>query len=231
MADFKKYVIIVSGGIGSRMQSSIPKQFLEINDLPVLMHTLRAFNCMDIHIVLVQNDAYKGMWASLCTKHQFDIPHATVSGGETRFHSVKNGLDYIFKREKTVDDVLIAIHDSVRPLVSRNLIKDAFKEVVDKRAVVPAIKSRDSLRVLDDSNLSKTLRRESVRLVQTPQIFFGDMLKKAYDTPYSTEFTDDASVIEKSGYPIHLIEGDIRNIKITYPADLMVAKLWIATLP
>src|SRR5690554_3955171 len=147
MADFKKYVIIVSGGIGSRMQSSIPKQFLEINDLPVLMHTLRAFNCMDIHIVLVQNDAYKGMWASLCTKHQFDIPHATVSGGETRFHSVKNGLDYIFKREKTVDDALIAIHDSVRPLVSRNLIKDAFKEVVDKRAVVPAIKSRDSLRV------------------------------------------------------------------------------------
>jgi len=228
MSDFKKYAIIVSGGVGSRMKNSVPKQFLEVNKLPILMHSIRAFNHNNIHIVLVQNDAYKEMWASLCIKHQFDVPYSTVSGGETRFHSVKNGLSHIFKKEDQLDQILIAIHDGVRPLVSQNLINRSFEEVLRKKAVVPAVASRDSIRMVNENKQSISLRRDRVHLVQTPQTFNGELLREAYQAPYSSEFTDDASVIEKSGYPIHLIDGDIRNIKITYPIDIAIAELWMA---
>lgn len=228
MSNFRKYVIIVSGGTGSRMDNSVPKQFLELNRTPLLMHTIRAFNANDIHIVLVQNDAYADTWASLCTKHQFDVAHSLVAGGATRFHSVKNGLKFIVANETDLDAVLIAVHDGARPLVSREIIDHSFQEVIEKKAVVPAIESRDSLRIIsDDSGLNNALKREKVRLVQTPQTFFADILNDAYASDYSAEFTDDASVVEKSGYPIHLIEGDIRNIKITYPIDIAIAELWM----
>lgn len=227
MSDFKKYVIIVSGGTGSRMNSATPKQFLELNKVPLLMHTIRAFNASDIHIVLVQNDTHAGIWASLCTKHQFDVPHSLVSGGKTRFHSVQNGLRFIVENEADLGSVLIAVHDGARPFVSKKIIEHSFQEVIDKKAVVPAIESRDSLRIISDGGINKALKREKVRLVQTPQTFFANILYDAYASDYNAEFTDDASVVEKSGYPIHLIEGDIRNIKITYPIDIAIAESWM----
>lgn len=228
MSDFKKYVIIVSGGSGSRMGNAIPKQFLELNQTPLLMHTIRAFNANDIHIVLVQNDAHADTWASLCTKHQFDVPYSLVSGGETRFHSVQNGVRFIVAKEVDLDSVLIAVHDGARPLVSKEIIDHSFQEVIEKKAVVPTIESRDSLRIITDKGCrNNALKREKVRLVQTPQTFFANILNDAYASDYNIEFTDDASVVEKSGYPIHLIEGDIRNIKITYPIDIAIAELWM----
>lgn len=229
MSDFKKYAIIVSGGIGSRMQNSIPKQFLEINQLPILMHSIRAFHEDEIQIILVQSDAHRDLWASLCTKYKFAVPHIIVSGGKTRFHSVKAGLDFIFRKESRPENVLISIHDGVRPLVSKDLIRSSFEKVIMKKAVVPAIESTDSLRLVEDNDKSRTIKREYIRLIQTPQTFYGHMLKEAYQVEFSSEFTDDASVIEKSGYPIHLIEGDIRNIKITHPIDIAIAELWMTS--
>lgn len=228
MSDFKKYVIIVSGGVGSRMNNSVPKQFLEVGKLPILMHSIRAFDQDDIRIVLVQNDTYREMWTSLCVKHRFDVPHSLISGGETRFHSVKKGLEFVFENEEELDNVLISIHDGVRPFVSKKLINSSFEEVIQKKAVVPTIESKDSVRIISDEVQNKAIERKRVRLVQTPQTFYGSMLKKAYQIPYSTDLTDDASVMEKSGYPIYLIDGDIRNIKITYPIDLAIAELWMA---
>lgn len=227
MSDFRKYAVIVSGGIGSRMNNSIPKQFLEVNNLPVLMHSIHAFHYDQIQIILVQSDTHTKLWESLCAKHQFDVPHTQVNSGESRFQSVKNGLEYIFAKEDNLDKVLVAIHDGVRPLISRELINTSFAEVISKKAIVPAIESRDSLRLIGENNQNKMLERQFVRLIQTPQTFYGTMLKKAYQATYRSDFTDDASVVEKSGYPIHLIEGDIRNIKITYPIDLAIAELWM----
>ena len=232
MSEFKKYAIIVSGGTGQRMESQLPKQFLDLKGLPVLMHSLSAFygHGDSVKIILVLSEVHLKIWEDLCNIHQFKIPHTIVLGGESRFQSVKNGLNYIFNPADSSENqtisfnrTLIAIHDGVRPLVSENLISRAFTEAGEKGSAVPAIPSRDSLRMITPSGQTEAIDRECILLIQTPQVFKAELLKNAYQRQFEDSFTDDASVIEKSGYPINIIEGDIRNIKITYPIDLEIA--------
>jgi len=229
MAVLSKYVIIVSGGVGSRMENSLPKQFHQLNGLPILMHSIYAFHKNDksIKIILVINKTHKKLWADLCKKHVFDIPYELVDGGESRFHSVKNGLEFIFKQVSTLKNVLIGIHDGVRPVIGQDVIDNAYSTAESKGSAIPAIKSRDSIRIVNAKGENEAINRESVLIIQTPQVFKANLLNEAYKQPFEESFTDDASVIEKSGYPIHIIEGDIRNIKITYPTDIDIAAIWI----
>ena len=228
MKAYTKYAIIVSGGTGNRMASELPKQFLELNDLPILMHSIAAFNRDEqTKIILVLNKEHEHIWKQLCAKHLFKIPHTIVHGGENRFQSVKNGLEFIKSSEFNLKKVLIAVHDGVRPLVDQNIIKNGFDAAEVFGSAVPTVKSKDSVRMMDGSGQSKALDRDSVLLVQTPQIFKADLLVAAYHQEFDNSFTDDASVIEKSGHSIHIIEGNIRNIKITYPIDLKIAEMWI----
>lgn len=228
MKAYTKYAIIVSGGTGSRMDSALPKQFLELKGLPVLMHSMAAFSKReDIKIVLVLNKEHEHIWKALCLKHRFYTAHTIVYGGENRFQSVNNGLEFIKSIEPDLSKILIAVHDGVRPLVDQNTITNGFDAAAVYGSAVPTVKSKDSVRVMDESGKSKALNRDFVLLVQTPQIFKADILATGYHQDYKDSFTDDASVIEKSGYPIHLVEGNIRNIKITYPIDLKIAEMWI----
>jgi len=218
-----KYAIIVAGGSGSRMQSALPKQFIELCGEPVLMHTIRAFHNSQPapQIILALHGSYHGLWAQLCVKHNFNIPHKITMGGETRFHSIQNAVDSI-----TDADVLIAVHDAVRPLVSADIINQAYRCAAENGTAVTAVKSRDSIRqVKGDGSVS--LNRDSIYLVQTPQTFQSALLKKAYQQPYTDTFTDDASVVEQSGVAITLITGDYSNIKITFPEDIAIAEALI----
>src|SRR5690606_20961827 len=185
-SEFKKYVIIVSGGTGNRMESQLPKQFLELKGLPILMHSISAFhkNADSLKIILVLSEVHLKIWEDLCIKYNFEIPHTVVFGGESRFHSVKNGLNFIVNQISSVklssvksltntisfDKTLIAIHDGVRPLVGQDLINRAYKSAEKEGSAVPAIKSRDSLRIIESQGQSKALNRDSVLLIQTPQV-------------------------------------------------------------
>lgn len=229
MAVLSKYVIIVSGGVGSRMENSLPKQFHQLRGLPILMHTISAFHKDDksIKIILVINEKHHEQWVDLCNKFAFNIPYQLVSGGETRFHSVKNALEFLFKQETSLDNILIGIHDGVRPLISQNVIKSAYKNAEINGSAIPAIQSRDSIRILNKNGTNEAIDRDSVLIIQTPQVFRANLLKESYKQKFEESFTDDASVIEKSGYPINIIDGDIRNIKITYPSDIDIAAIWM----
>lgn len=215
----KYYAIIVGGGSGTRMQQELPKQFIELKGKPILMHTMAAFAQCSLkpEIILVLNVHYHQLWEELCARYQFDIPHQLVKGGEQRFHSVKNGLKSI------KSGAIVAIHDAVRPLISAELITKSFEEAAAKGNAVMGVPSKDSVRLLKGDE-SKAIRRESVYLMQTPQTFQIEQLKKAYEQEYRMDFTDDASVVERMGHPIHLIEGAASNIKITYPEDLLFAE-------
>lgn len=216
------YVIIVAGGSGTRMQSIVPKQFLLINGKPVLMHTIEAFHKTEANpqIIIVLHVDFHSYWNQLCDEYHFDIPFQLVNGGKTRFHSVKNGLDIIQDHEHT----LIAVHDAVRPLTSKEIIDKSYKHATMYGNAITAVKSRDSVRQLKN-NISESLIRDEIYLVQTPQTFQSAQIKKAYLQLYDTKFTDDASVVEKTGEKINLIEGDYRNIKITFPEDIAIAEL------
>jgi 2-C-methyl-D-erythritol 4-phosphate cytidylyltransferase len=216
------YVIIVAGGSGTRMQSAVPKQFLLINGKPVLMHTIEAFHKAeaDPQIIIVLHANFHSYWKQLCAEHHFDIPFKLVNGGETRFHSVKNGLDLIPGQE----DILVAVHDAVRPLTSKQIIDQSYKYAAEHGNAITAVKSRDSVRQLKN-NISEALVRDEIYLVQTPQTFQSAQIKKAYLQPYDAKFTDDASVIEEMGEKINLIEGNYSNIKITFPEDIAIAEL------
>jgi 2-C-methyl-D-erythritol 4-phosphate cytidylyltransferase len=217
-----KYVIIVAGGSGSRMQSAVPKQFLLVNGLPVLMHTMFAFYNSQAkpNIILVLHADFHAYWNELCTAHNFTLPHLLVAGGETRFHSVKNGLDKI----ECTDDALIAVHDAVRPLTSATIIETSYKHTLEYGNAVTSVKSRDSIRQMINGK-SVSLLRDEIYLVQTPQTFKAGLLKKAYKQPFNSKFTDDASVVEELGVEIQLTEGDHENIKITFPEDIAIAEL------
>lgn len=216
----KYYAIIVAGGSGSRMHSAVPKQFLLLNGLPTLMHTINAFHNCQTHpeiIVVLPSDSHD-YWNTLCTSHNFDIPHQLVSGGETRFHSVKNGLGLI-----NDEDAIIAVHDAVRPLISNEIIDDSYECAAKYGNAIVAIKSRDSVRQIKD-NRSVSLVRDEIYLIQTPQTFQLAQLKNAYLQPYHNNFTDDASVVEQTGVNINLISGSYQNIKITFPEDIAIAE-------
>ena len=195
MNAYTKYAIIVSGGTGSRMDSALPKQFLELKGLPILMHSISAFRKDDqINIVLVLNREHEPIWRKLCIKHHFTIPHTIIHGGENRFQSVKNGLEFIKSEESSLSNVLIAIHDGVRPLVDQNIIKEGFNAAGVHGSAVPTVKSKDSVRMIDELGRSQALNRDSILLVQTPQVFKADLLATAYHQEYDESFTDDASV-------------------------------------
>ncbi|MBO9671864.1 MAG: 2-C-methyl-D-erythritol 4-phosphate cytidylyltransferase [Sphingobacteriaceae bacterium] len=216
----KYYAIIVAGGSGNRMQTETPKQFLLLKNLPVLMHTIKAFAQSDTKpkILLVLSKNQQGNWARLCEEFNFQIPHEVIDGGKERFHSVKNAL-------QTIDgEGFAAIHDAVRPLVSKTLIDNCFKAAEVQGNAIVAVQSSDSVRMLRDKKTS-ALKRDEVYLVQTPQTFSLSVLREAYNQDFADHFTDDASVVESVGYGINIIEGERGNIKITYPIDLEFAEL------
>jgi 2-C-methyl-D-erythritol 4-phosphate cytidylyltransferase len=216
----KHYAIIVAGGSGTRMHSAVPKQFLLLNGMPVLMHTLNAFHSCQTRpeLIVVLHPNSHDYWNSLCDEHNFTVPHKLVSGGETRFHSVKNGINSI-----EADDAIIAIHDAVRPLITCEIIDESYDCAEKYGNAIVAIKSRDSVRQIRD-NRSVSLNRDEIYLIQTPQTFQSAQLKNAYQQPYQESFTDDASVVEQTGVNINLISGSYQNIKITYPEDVAIAE-------
>ncbi|MDR1729396.1 MAG: 2-C-methyl-D-erythritol 4-phosphate cytidylyltransferase [Prevotellaceae bacterium] len=218
----KKYAIIVAGGKGLRMNAGLPKQFIPVNGKPLLMLTLEAFSRYDnnIELILVLPVSQQEYWQSLCRQYEFTQAHAIANGGETRFHSVQNGLMLV----PDAAESLVAIHDGVRPFVSRQTISEAFNCAGEYGSAVPAIDPVDSVRSLT-GNGSEALDRTKLKMVQTPQVFKTGMLKEAYLQPFSPSFTDDASVVEKYGHPIRLTEGNRENIKITTPFDLLVAEV------
>ncbi len=215
------YALIVAGGVGKRMQSDIPKQFIDLNGKPVLMHTLLKFyHLPDVscQILLVLPKEHIPKWKDLCKQYHFDIPHQLIEGGTERFYSVKNGLDML------PDKGLVAIHDGVRPLVAEEVILNAFNQAEKKGNAIPAVALNDSIRKVSGTENQSVLRSD-YRLIQTPQTFQLEMVKKAYELPYDSAYTDDASVVEKYGELINLIEGNRENIKLTTPFDLKVATL------
>lgn len=215
-------VLIVAGGRGTRMGSERPKQFLPLVGRPVLMHTIEAFdrwdNTSDLLLVLPADQ--RATWQQLCEAHAFRRPHRVVSGGVTRFHSVLNGL-----RALPTTSGLIAVHDGVRPLVSPSVIAACFATAEAYGAAIPVLPMIESVRQIDADGRSRPIDREQLRIVQTPQVFRADVLRAAYLQPYDPRFTDDASVVEASGAPIHLVPGNRENIKLTTPMDLALAEV------
>jgi len=211
-------VIIVAGGSGLRMNSDIPKQFLELSGIPVLMHTVNAFYKYDptISIIVVLPEHQIAYWKELCRKYSFNINHKIAQGGDSRFQSVKNGLEYITKG-------LVAIHDGVRPLVSSKTISKAFELAEKDGNAIPTIDIDESLR-FQLGNSNSVIDRENVKVIQTPQVFHSDKIKNAYDQEYDVKFTDDACVLESAGERIYLSPGNKENIKITSPSDLIIAE-------
>jgi 2-C-methyl-D-erythritol 4-phosphate cytidylyltransferase len=215
----ENYVIIVAGGSGQRMLSEIPKQLLTIAGKPVLLYSLEAFSeaIPDINIILVLPEAYLKIWEKIIKKQQISIKHSLVAGGETRSQSVKNGLKLI------TGSGLVAIHDGVRPIITTELIKNLFSEASSFGSAIPAIPVTDTVRHIQGDQ-SILIDRNQLRLVQTPQIFQSDIILKAYEKYGSESYTDDAAVVEKSGYEVHLCEGDPQNIKLTKPTDMLIAE-------
>lgn len=218
MEGMKKYALIVAGGKGLRMGSELPKQFLPIGGKPVLMRTLEAFHACnrEIRLIVVLPHSQQEFWRTLCREHRFTLPHVVVDGGETRFHSVKNGLALVEA------PALVGVHDGVRPFVSREVISRCYELAAEKRAVIPVIGVVETVRRMEGEE-SVTVSRDDYRLVQTPQVFDAELLKAAYGQPYTPHFTDDASVVEAWGASVTLTPGNRENIKITTPFDLKIA--------
>ncbi|MBF6597349.1 MAG: 2-C-methyl-D-erythritol 4-phosphate cytidylyltransferase [Fermentimonas sp.] len=221
MINQKKYsAVIVAGGKGYRAGGELPKQFLLISGKPMLMHTINAFylSNKETRIIVVLPKEFISLWQQLCSDHNFVINHRIVVGGETRFHSVKNGLN-----EVPPDD-FVAIHDGARPFVSPELIQKCFNESYKNQCgVIPVIDEINSVRRLTD-NGSEIIDRSQLKLVQTPQVFPAHLLKNAYELDYDSSYTDDASVAEKYRVNIKLIPGEYTNIKITTSLDIILAE-------
>jgi len=215
----KRVALIVAGGKGERMNTKTPKQFLLLNSLPILMHTLNAFSHLD-KIILVLPQTQIENWKALCKQYNFSLKHSTVAGGINRFGSVKNGL------KKVDDNSIVAIHDGVRPLASEHLIDELISVTKKGIGVVPVVSIKDSLRKVD-GNSSKSVSRSNLYKVQTPQCFFASTIKDAYKQNFSLFFTDDASVLESNGGKINTTLGEEKNLKITTEEDLMIAEALI----
>ncbi len=213
-----KYVIIVAGGKGLRMEMDIPKQFLPLEGKLVLMHTIEAFYKYDVNlnIIVVLPLEQQEYWKEKCSEFNFFIKHQVVDGGEARFYSVKNALCLI------PENAYVAVHDGVRPFVSQEVIARCYQEVVAQKAVIPVVDVVDTMRYVN-GDVNKTVDRNAYKMVQTPQVFESNILLKAYKQDYVVSFTDDASVVESLGIPVFLTEGNRENIKITTPFDLKIA--------
>ena len=218
------YIIIVAGGKGLRMVSDIPKQFLPIGGKPVLMRTLERFRTYStgLQIILVLPEAQQDYWRKLCEEYHFDVEYQLANGGQTRFHSVQNGLALV------PDDAegVVGVHDGVRPFPSIEVIRNCYETARTAKAVIPVIPVVETVRHLEGDK-SVTVPRGDYRLVQTPQTFDIQLLKAANKQPYNDGFTDDASVVESYGHAITLVEGNRENIKITTPYDLKIAEVLI----
>lgn len=214
----KEYVIIVAGGKGLRMGADIPKQFLPIGGKPILMRTLERFRefSADLKIILVLPESQQDYWKTLCEQFHFTLTHQLADGGETRFHSVQNGLALI------PDDAegVVGVHDGVRPFPSIEVIRNCYETARKKKAVIPVIPVVETLMHMGQGNVP----REEYRLVQTPQVFDIHLLKKAFTQTYSSHFTDDASVVMAYGGNVAVVEGNRENIKITTPFDMTIAE-------
>ena len=215
------YIIVVAGGKGLRMGSDIPKQFLPIGGKPVLMRTLERFReySEDLQIILVLPEAQQEYWQELCKKYDFKVEYMLANGGQTRFHSVQNGLALVPDNAEGV----VGIHDGVRPFPSIGVIRNCYETARIAKAVIPVIPVVETVRHLNNDD-SMTVPRNEYRLVQTPQTFDIQLLKAANHQPYNDGFTDDASVVESYGHKITLVEGNRENIKITTPYDITVAE-------
>ena len=211
----KRIALIVAGGKGERMKSNTPKQFIAINKLPILMHTIKQFSHLDEIVLVLPQDQFK-FWGDLCKKYNFTEKYTLVEGGKSRFHSVQKGLQSINK------DGIIAIHDGVRPLISRNLIDNLTTQVKEGFGIIPVIPFSDSVRKIENG-VSMHIQRSNLYKVQTPQCFMNKNIQKAYKQKFSHKFTDDASVFESYGGKIKTILGDIKNMKITTSEDLKIA--------
>ena len=216
----ERYAIIVAGGRGLRMGGELPKQFLPLSGKPVLMRTLELFEGEVSRIILVLPEDPIPFWQELCEQYHFTLTHTVALGGETRFHSVRSGLSHL------PQEGLVAVHDGVRPLVSRVLIRRSFEEAERSGAALPACPVTDSLRLRQDEGKSEAVDRSRYVAVQTPQTFDLGRLQQAYEQAYSPLFTDDASVYEAASLgSITLIDGEETNIKLTTPRDLLLAEL------
>jgi 2-C-methyl-D-erythritol 4-phosphate cytidylyltransferase len=201
------------------MGGDIPKQFLLLKGRPVLMHTIEKFSSFDpgIQIIVVLPEEHIPQWEKLVRDYTFKVKHTIVKGGTERFYSVKAGLI------KTDKDSIIAIHDGVRPLVSHDTIRRCFADAEKYGMAIPYIEPADSVRI-ENNGRNTPVARTDVRLIQTPQVFRGDIIWQSYECDYNVSFTDDASVAEASGHIVHLTEGNRENIKITTAADLAVTE-------
>lgn len=213
------YIIIVAGGKGLRMGGDIPKQFLTIGGKPILMHTMECFYKYSdgVRIILVLPQSQRQYWQELCKEYHFDIPYEVADGGETRFHSVMNGLSLIPDDAKGV----VGVHDGVRPFVNSDMIKRLYDAAHQKGAAIPVTPVIETLRSVVSG---KNVMRSDYVLVQTPQVFDIQLLKKAYGQPYKEQFTDDASVVEAMGTTVTLVDGHRENIKVTTPLDMIIAE-------
>jgi len=218
-------VIIVAGGSGRRMDSTLPKQFIELDDKPVLMHTISRFYNFDnnIHIILVLPHKQVSFWKSLCKKHNFEVHHDIVEGGETRFHSVRNGILAIEASS------VVGIHDGVRPCVSVDTIKNCYQTAHSYGNAIPAVPVNESVR-LKEKDTNQSFDRSKLWLVQTPQVFRFEIIRKCFEQKYRESFTDDANVVESAGYEINMVDGNRENIKITTRSDLLIAEAFIKDL-
>ena len=221
-----KYAIVVAGGKGVRMGTAVPKQFLLLSGKPLLMHTLEVFYNTDpeIQLILVLPEDQQEYWKGLCTQYHFTLPHQIVNGGVTRFESVTNGLAL------AENEGLVAVHDGVRPFINTGFIQRCYQAAEEYGAAVPVTELTESIRRLEGET-SFSVHRETFRSVQTPQTFRTEILKKSYKVPYQENFTDDASVVEASGYKVTLIKGLMENIKITNTIDLLLAEQMIKSNP
>lgn len=219
----RKYsVIIVAGGKGYRAGGEIPKQFLKVGGKPMLMHTIQAFHDYDyrVRIIVVLPEGYQTLWGQLCNEYKFTVSHKLVEGGETRFHSVKIGL------KEVSDEETVCIHDAARPFVTADLIDRCFDISFNNSCgVIPVVDEVNSVRKLTEKG-STAVDRKELKLVQTPQASPACLLKAAYNREYESTFTDDASVAEKNGIKIKLLEGENTNIKITTAFDLELAEFY-----
>lgn len=219
MSSINKYAVLVAGGKGTRMGTQIPKQFLPLLSLPVLCHSLLAFAhaVQNIKLILVVPESQLNSTRTILKSYVGQLEVTTVVGGETRYDSVKNGLKMI------QNDGVVFIHDAVRPLVSQELIQRCFAQALTKGSAIPVVPVSDSMRLIHADDDSVPLNRDNVRIVQTPQTFMTNIILPAFEAPYHPTFTDEATVVEASGTRVHLINGDLDNIKITNPTDLIIA--------
>lgn len=215
----KRGVIIVAGGSGRRMGGALPKQFMMLDNEPILARSINRMHeaLPAAEIVVVLPEEHVELWKNIAAR--FDVArHKIALGGKERFHSVKNGLAALS------DEVaIVGIHDAVRPLASKKLIIKLFLEAENNTAVIPVVAPIDSYRIVDGDN-SRIIDRSALRMVQTPQVFQAEALRKAYEQPFSSTFTDDASVMEAAGHKVTLVEGERENIKITTPSDMLIAE-------